>query len=143
MRFLTCRYDDPGPVAQSAQMARAATLLLLLALMVAACVGPMQPSPSVAPDDTPHACPGALLEGELLADDGDGFIVLHEAGFVTPIAWPEGYTVRDGDDGVRELIGPDGAVVAREGDLVALGGGMLGDNSAYQVCGDFRVDRQD
>jgi hypothetical protein len=118
--------------------------LILAAVVLAGCIGPLAdpgqsspPNPGGGSQSTPRACPGALLEGELLADDGDGFLVRHEEGFITPVVWPEGYTVRDGD--VRELVDAGGRVAAREGDFVSAGGGMIGNDEAFQVCGAFRV----
>jgi hypothetical protein len=117
---------------------------ILAAVVLAGCVGPLgeqgqssPPNPSVGPGTTAQVCPAALLEGVLLADDADGFLVRHEEGFITPVLWPDGYTVRDGD--VRELLDADGRVVAREGDFVSAGGGMTGNNEAFQVCGEFRI----
>ncbi len=104
----------------------AASLLLL----AAAC----SPAPT-AP--TAQGCPAALLEGELLPDDADGFLVRHESGPVTAVIWPDGYTVRDGE--ARELLDPDGRVAAREGEFVSLGGGMTLDDAAFVVCGPFTV----
>lgn len=108
----------------------------VLALLLGACaVG------SLGGSSTPEACPAALLEGELLRDDDSGFLVRHAEGFVTPIVWPEGYTVRDGE--TRELLDSTGAVVAREGDFVALGGGFTVGDTAFIVCGPFRVNPQE
>jgi hypothetical protein len=113
---------------------------VVLALLLGACAGgpfadatPLPPDPS----GTAEGCPAAQLEGELLRDDGDGFLVRHAEGFVTPIVWPEGYSVRDGE--TRELIDPTGAVVAREGDSVSLGGGFTPNDTAFLVCGPFTV----
>lgn len=121
--------------------------LLILALVLSACAGPFGADATPLPSDrpgatrTPEACPGALLEGELLRDDDSGFLVRHAEGFVTPILWPEGYTVRDGE--TRELLDPSGVVVAREGDFVALGGGFTAGDTAFIVCGPFRVNPQE
>jgi hypothetical protein len=111
-------------------------------MLLAACGGGL-----IEPDPTPRslpatadACPGALLEGELLRDDGSGFIVRHAEGFITPVTWPVGYSVRDGER--RELLDPGGSVAASEGDLVALGGGDDG-AGAFVVCGPFAVTPQD
>ncbi len=123
-------------------MTRAAPLLLLT-FMTAACTGAAVPEGSSSlehashPGSTPVECPAASLEGELLRDDASGFLVRHAEGFVTPIVWPDGYSVRNGE--VRELLDPTGAVVAREGDSVSLGGGMIGNDEAFGVCGPFTV----
>jgi hypothetical protein len=131
-----------GDVISKSAPPRAATLAFA-SILLAGCAGPLigpgqssPPNPG-RPQEEPPACPGALLEGDLLADDGDGFLVRHEEGFITPVVWPEGYTVRDGD--VRELLDAGGRVVAREGDFVSAGGGMTGNNEAFRVCGEFRI----
>ena len=85
----------------------------------------------------PQACPGALLEGKLIADDEFGFVVAHADGFVSAVTWPNGYVARDAER--RELLDGDGRVVAHEGDLVALGGGESSVGPGFVVCGDFEV----
>ncbi len=129
---------------RAGQRVSRAAALLLATVVLTACIGPFaEQGQSSAPNrggglqGTPEECPAALLEGELLRDDGDGFIVQHEDGFVTPVVWPEGYSVRDAE--TRELVDLSGAVVAREGDFVALGGGMDPTDSAFIVCGPFTV----
>lgn len=104
-----------------------AWLASALLLGVVGCVGPFA-TPS------PDACPAALLEGELLADDAGGLMVRHAEGFVMSVVWPDGYAVRGG-----ELLDPAGVVVAREGDVVSLGGGMNAADTAFVVCGPFTV----
>ncbi|HEY6607689.1 MAG TPA: hypothetical protein VI277_00690 [Candidatus Limnocylindria bacterium] len=116
--------------------------LVALAVVSAGCTGGLIP-PDATPRSMPataEACPGALLEGELLRDDASGFLVRHAEGFITPVAWPEGYSVREGER--RELLDPGGSVAAREGDLVALGGGDDG-AGVFVVCGPFAVTPQD
>lgn len=107
----------------------------LAAALLGVCLGAGCVGPFAAP--TPEACPDALLEGELLADDAAGLMVRHAEGFVMMVVWPDGYTVRDAD--VRELLDPAGQVVAREGDHVWLGGGMNAAGTAFIACGGFRV----
>ena len=85
----------------------------------------------------PQECPGALLEGELAADDAFGFAVTDVEGFTTPVTWPNGYVARDA--GRRELLDGSGRVIAREGDHVALGGGEGAVGPGFVVCGDFEV----
>lgn len=108
---------------------------LVLTLLLGACAG------GAFGSSTPEACAGALLEGELIADDAAGFLVRHAEGFVTAVIWPDGYVVRDGE--VRELVGPGGQVVAEDGDSVSIGGGMIGADTAFAVCGEFTVTRRD
>lgn len=85
----------------------------------------------------PQACPAALLEGELVADEVFGFAVTHAEGFTTPVTWPAGYVARDAER--RELLDGSGRVIAREGDHVALGGGEGAVGPGFVVCGDFDV----
>ena len=110
-----------------------AALLLLIATWPPARHPPSLPALPRAPR---HVTPRSW-KAELLADDQDAFIVQHEEGFVTAVTGRKGYVVRDGE--TRELVDPSGAVVAREGDLVALGGGMNLDDTAFVVCGPFTV----
>ena len=113
---------------------RVGAALLLLIATSAACA---MPTLAPATSESAEACAAALLEGELLADDQDGFVVRHEEGFVTAVIWPDGYEVRDGE--TRELVDPTGDVVARDGAMVSLGGGMNLDDTAFIVCGPFTV----
>jgi len=85
----------------------------------------------------PQACPAALLEGELVADDEFGFAVTHADGFTSSVTWPHGYVARDADR--RELLDGSGRVIAREGDHIALGGGEGAAGPGFVVCGDFEV----
>lgn len=94
------------------------------------------PTQPPAPLFGPLACPAALLEGELAADEDVGFVV--EAGdFSTPVIWPNGFVARDAER--RELLDGSGRVVAREGDQVALGGGESGVSRGFAVCGQLDV----
>jgi hypothetical protein len=125
-----------------------AATLLLATLLAAACTTPIgepeqssPPDPGGGPHGSPEECPGALLEGVLLADDESGFLVRHEEGFISAVTWPDGYLVRDGQ--VRELVDPAGTVVASEGDFVSLGGGEIFDPRSFLVCGPFTVTQRD
>ena len=79
------------------------------------------------------------MEGALVRD-GSTLAVVDNVGNITPVRWPFGYAVRaDGD----RLVVTDvfGAIKAREGDQVRLGGGMVPpDEEAFGVCGDVTVD---
>jgi hypothetical protein len=117
--------------------------LALLAVAVAGCAGPspsgLIPVPTSAPAPLfgPMACPAALLEGELVADDEFGFVVAHADGFSSAVTWPHGFVARDSPR--RELLDDSGRVVAREGDFVALGGGETGQGPGFVVCGQLEV----
>ena len=89
----------------------------------------------------PQACPAALLDGQLVADEEFGFAVTHADGFTTPVTWPDGYVARAADR--RELLDGSGRVVAREGDHVALGGGEGAVGPGFVVCGEFTVTQTD
>jgi hypothetical protein len=118
--------------------------LVLLALTVAGCIaGPPAADLIAVPTSPPTgllgptACPAALLEGELVADDEFGFVVAHADGFSSAVTWPHGYVARDAPR--RELLDGSGRVVAREGDLVALGGGEGSAGPGFVVCGQLEV----
>ena len=85
------------------------------------------------------ACPAALLEGDLVRD-GSTLVVRTESGETTAVRWPFGHGVKANGD---QLVVTDlfGAVKAREGDHVRLGGGMVGQpEEAFGVCGDYQVE---
>lgn len=84
-------------------------------------------------------CPAALLEGDLVRE-GSTLVVQAENGATTAVQWPFGYSITSKGDllVVTDLFG---AVKAREGDHVRLGGGMVGENEeAFGVCGDYEVE---
>lgn len=101
------------------------------------------------PTDTPAAAPTgnpiptrtstdaaffAMTAGYLRGDAerGGGCLWLEEfpSGGIIAVVWPPGYSARF--DPV-ELVGPDGDVMAREGDLIGLAGGSLSHGNA-QSC---------
>lgn len=122
-------------------------LRLVLVLVAVAAVGCAAPAPAgLIPVPTsaasgfpggPAACPAALLEGELVADDEFGFVVAHADGFTSAVTWPHGYVARDAPR--RELLDDTGRIVAREGDLLALGGGQGSAGPGFVVCGQLDV----
>lgn len=72
--------------------------------------------------------PSALLRGTLAADrelDGGCAWIATENGSTVPVLWDELYQLSFPDDGsAAELVDSTGAVVAREGETVELGGGF-------------------
>lgn len=77
----------------------------------------------------PIACPAALLSGQLVEVDG-ALAVRAPNGELTPVDWSNYWIRREGDD---LLVTDFWNVLAREGDVVRLGGGS-GDD-AFVVCG--------
>lgn len=82
-------------------------------------------------------CPTALLQGTLVAADGELVVEGEAAGVATHVRWPFGVGVRqDGD----ELVVSDawGTIKAREGDVVGIGGSST-DDGDWVACGDITV----
>jgi hypothetical protein len=93
--------------------------------------GELVPVPTSPPNPS-GVCHQALLEGILVSDSETGFAVESGEGRRTGVRWPNGYTAREGPDGL-ELLDGDGQVVAKEGDGVRLGGGSSGE--LFGSCG--------
>ena len=75
---------------------------------------------------------GGILVGRLVADPGGHLTVRPDGAPARGLRWPAGYRVRRSPAGL-EVLDDRGAVVAREGATVALGGGDLG-ASEWDVC---------
>ena len=107
-------------------MIRLASLILTLTL--------------VAPVSGCVSCPTALLEGVLVNDGSGGLAVQIDDGATIPVRWPDWHGVSV-DDATGRLVvtGPFGAVAAREGDRVALGGGEDPNGPGFKVCGQIGV----
>jgi hypothetical protein len=104
-------------------------LLLLILVLVAAGAGAVTWMNAVAGGGL-GGCPTALLEGPLVRA-GDTLVV-GEPPASTHVRWPFSYGVeRDGDSLVLRHLG---STVAREGDWVLVGGGML-DDETWTACG--------
>jgi len=74
----------------------------------------------------------ALLVGELITSSQGGLAIKATDGTVTEILWPFGYSAR------REaldlvLLDERGVVVARQGNMIEMGGG-LGGNDVWEAC---------
>ena len=82
-------------------------------------------------------CPVALLQGTLVAADGELVVEGDAAGVATHVTWPFGVGVRD-DGGELVLTDILGTVKAREGDVVGIGGSTTSDGS-WLACGDITV----
>lgn len=67
------------------------------------------------------------LRGDASVDGGCVWLEDPSTGDRVAVVWPPGFAARF--DPV-ELLGPDGAVVARDGDHVGLGGGFLSHEGA-------------
>jgi hypothetical protein len=84
-------------------------------------------------------CPGALLPGVLVAQGSELAIKEDAAGFIRPIRWPFGYSVRPDSNGLV-LTDLFGNVKAREGDQVGLPGGETSSDGPWGVCGEIQID---
>ena len=83
-------------------------------------------------------CPTALISGVLVAQ-GDELAVEAGSGDIWRVTWPFGYGVREEGE-TLVLTNLLGAVEAREGDYVDLGGGQTADDR-FGVCGQLNVRR--
>ena len=82
-------------------------------------------------------CPTSVLEGTLVAADGDLVVERDLAGDAISVQWPFGVGVRD-DGGQLVLSDVLGSVKAREGDVVKIGGSSTVDGT-WVACGDVTV----
>jgi hypothetical protein len=79
-----------------------------------------------------NGCPAARIDGVLLVDGGAGTAIV-SGGERYGVVWPYGFSGhRSGD--VVEVLDGSGRVVARTGETVALGGGILGEGRWF-TCG--------
>ena len=74
----------------------------------------------------------ALAQGTLVPDPRTGLALATSTGERMPVMWPFGYSARL-VDGEIELLDGSGAFVAREGDLIQMGGGS-GANGLFYAC---------
>jgi hypothetical protein len=100
----------------------AAAVLLLASVSVTGCAS---------------GCPAALLQGTLVAADGELVVEQDPAGVAIHVQWPFGVGVHD-EGGTLVLADVLGTVKAREGDVVGIAGSSTGDGS-WVACGDITV----
>ena len=82
-------------------------------------------------------CPTALASGTLAAQ-GDELVLRAETGEVMHVHWPDGYAVGTDADGALVLTHVLGGIVARQGQIVNVGGGAADDGS-FHGCGNVWV----
>jgi hypothetical protein len=118
-------------------------LLLVLTIVMGACalspptiaVPTQQPVPA---NGTPPPCAAAITEGDLVAHEEWGIALNdHDTGGIRRVIWPHGFSARQDGDGLA-LLDASGAVVARVGDHVRIGGGESGAES-WIACGNITV----
>jgi hypothetical protein len=107
-------------------------IAVVLVVALAACGvidGPVAIRTRGQPDDT---CLQARVGGTLVADSTFG-LAFQNDGYRNGIVWPYGYSARR-QSGVIVLVGPSGAVVAREGDRILAAGGSSGEDAVGVYC---------
>ena len=87
------------------------------------------------PSGAQWACPLAEALPVRLAKDGQTLVFISlDAKHTVDLVWPRGFTARL-LDGRAELIGRDGSVIARDGDVLdGIGGGVGSAGDAFHVC---------
>jgi len=121
------------------------------AVVIVALVGvrlsPMGPGPSVPAGATalhittesPHLLPtlacetAALVPARLATVNSDLVLRAVGSGETIPVVWPSGWAAWL-VDGRGELVGRDGSVFAREGDVLSDLGGGVGSDDLFHVC---------
>ena len=98
-----------------------------LAVLLCGCSVQLKTAPAPV-----SVCDDALTSGRLVTSAQSGLALADSTGHVTEVLWPSGYSARRGVSGI-ELVDEKGAVVAREGDFVEIGGG-LGANDVWNAC---------
>ena len=109
-------------------------VLLLVALATVGC-NQLVLRTAPAPED---ACDAALVSGRLVSSRESGLALQPPGEPNLAVTWPFGYKA-GGFVGSLELQDETGRVLAREGDLVEVGGGMGGDGSWLACAGTVRV----
>lgn len=96
-------------------------------------LGDRTPSSSASAASQEPLCPAASLEGTLAFDEHAGLGIVDTGGTFTPVDWPPAWSsaVRGG---AVELLDESGAVVARTGESVVVGGGFGATGTSFRVC---------
>ncbi len=82
---------------------------------------------------TPPGCPAALISGTLTDDRATGLGIQMSDGTSSGVIWPFGWIGRHGPP--SQLVDPSGAVRARVGNGIRLGGGFIGAGHTWLACG--------
>lgn len=102
---------------------------LALTVVVAACGVPVGLRTQSAPIS---ACMDALATGTLITSNLSGLAIRAEDGAIVEVEWPFEYTARREAVGLV-LIDSVGQIVAREGQLIQMGGGT-GADGVFHAC---------
>lgn len=109
---------------------------LITVMLVSACGAPVALRTQPAPIS---ACMDALATGTLVASPQSGLAIRGgEEGTVTEVEWPFEYTARREVTGLV-LVDSAGQVVAREGEVIQMGGGTGADGVFYACPGSISV----
>ena len=85
-----------------------------------------------APTPTAEECPTALMWGALAPDPEGGALVVNPDVGAHPVRWPIGYVVEE--EPALRLLDEVGTVIASEGEMVYLGGGMDAADEVFIAC---------
>lgn len=83
-------------------------------------------------------CPTALATGTLAAQ-GDELVLRAETGESLRVLWPSGYSAGTDADGELVLTHIFEGIVAHQGDIVNVGGGVPYEDGVFQGCGELWV----